>query len=130
MEQEQWPNDLIMNLSMFFVNLDTHVLRSRPGGDSVLLRYQAHVRRDWFEAVKESSNGPLFDIAIIQEERLRDMYRTYTNTSQLDSIAQCVFIKSIISPETALTIPFSSRLASVFILSSSFRQLVVLLDHL
>jgi hypothetical protein len=68
MEETGWPNDHIVALATFYLNLEHHPKRQEPDGDTVLLAYQAQVRREWHIQLKNTSGEPAFDISTINDD--------------------------------------------------------------
>lgn len=64
---EQWEELMLERLSLFFIKLDTHPIRSEPKGNDVVLRYQATYRKQWHRAILK---GEPFDITEIDEVAL------------------------------------------------------------
>ena len=60
-----WPNQHIMALVEFYLNLESHPMHLQTDGDTVLLYYQAQVRREWHEALQSTNDEPTFDISLI-----------------------------------------------------------------
>lgn len=63
-QNEQWEELMLERLSLFFIKLDTHPIRSEPKGNNVALRYQATYRKQWHRAILK---GEPFDIAETDE---------------------------------------------------------------
>ena len=59
-----WPDQHIMALAEFYLNLESHPMRLQTDGDTVLLHYQAQVRREWHEALRSTNDEPAFDISL------------------------------------------------------------------
>ncbi|KAI9428398.1 hypothetical protein H4582DRAFT_1788277, partial [Lactarius indigo] len=55
-----WPPEHIDSLVAFFVALELHPRRVQDNGNAVLILYQSHMRREWFDAFKHNQG---FDIA-------------------------------------------------------------------
>jgi hypothetical protein len=72
MTELSWDIAYVRALASFYVALESHP-RRRQGvnGDKVLLLYQAEVRREWFQQLTQERIQTVFDISIINEERLR-----------------------------------------------------------
>ncbi|KAM6503922.1 hypothetical protein JOM56_000865 [Amanita muscaria] len=67
-----WDVAYVRALASFYVALESHPRRRQgTNGDRVLLLYQAEVRREWFQQLTQERIQTVFDISIINEERLR-----------------------------------------------------------
>ncbi|KAM6503929.1 hypothetical protein JOM56_000872, partial [Amanita muscaria] len=67
-----WDVTYVRALASFYVALESHPRRRQgTNGDKVLLLYQAEVRREWFQQLTQERIQTVFDISIINEERLR-----------------------------------------------------------
>jgi hypothetical protein len=58
-------------LAAFFFALEMHPWRCQPRGEKVLLQYQAETRTKWMRLLTQEGVGQVFDISLINEERLR-----------------------------------------------------------
>jgi hypothetical protein len=91
-----WPTTHAEALATFFINLELHPRKSQVNGKKALLLYQSHVRREWFDTLK---NGVGFNIVLIQDnllrayaEELNDTIQERDNAGQDREIDQvCVF---------------------------------------
>ncbi|KAF8154174.1 hypothetical protein B0H34DRAFT_790381 [Crassisporium funariophilum] len=88
MGQEEWPEQHIIALGIFFIKLECHRLRKQDGGDAVVLRYQAQVRREWTEALKSTSDEDVFDISVINDTRLNQMYTEHLNARHSQGVVR------------------------------------------
>lgn len=79
MEQLGWDVYEVEELSMFFVHLDLHPLKSEPYGLQAILRYQDRVRRDWTSCLKI---GKAYAISSINTTLLNDYHRQISNEVQ------------------------------------------------
>ncbi|XP_006456663.1 hypothetical protein AGABI2DRAFT_122550 [Agaricus bisporus var. bisporus H97] len=55
-----WPPQLVQKFMDFFINLETHPIRSQPQGEQAILTYQDEAHRDWYRdlaASKASGKG-------------------------------------------------------------------------
>ncbi|EDR01427.1 uncharacterized protein LACBIDRAFT_333308 [Laccaria bicolor S238N-H82] len=76
MSQAGWPEHLIIMLAKFYLNLEAHPTRHEVDSDTVLLHYQAQVRREWHEALRNANDDEdVFDISSINDRRV-DAIRT------------------------------------------------------
>ncbi|RXW17523.1 hypothetical protein EST38_g8334 [Candolleomyces aberdarensis] len=89
MKKEGWPQQHIVALGQFFLELDSHPLRSEPNGEEALLLYMSEVRREWHEQLKSTDDDiQPFDISVINAERLRSIYDTLLSRKKAKSIAR------------------------------------------
>ncbi|EDR06748.1 uncharacterized protein LACBIDRAFT_299589 [Laccaria bicolor S238N-H82] len=70
MSQAGWPEHLIIALAEFYLNLKGHPTRHEVDGDTVLLHYQAQVRREWHEALRGADDNNVFDISTINDRHV------------------------------------------------------------
>jgi hypothetical protein len=68
---DSWPLEHTQMLAAFFFALEMHDRRRQPRGEKVLLQYQAEVRAEWTRLLTQEGAGNVFDISLINEERLR-----------------------------------------------------------
>jgi hypothetical protein len=71
--QLHWPEPATDALAIFWYNLQSHELRSRPNGQRVLLQYQARARREWHAALERKDEG--FNISLIDNDLLAKITR-------------------------------------------------------
>jgi hypothetical protein len=91
MKKEGWPQEHVIALAQFFLEIDSHRLRSEPNGEEALLLYAAEVRREWHEQLKSTDEDVQpFDISVINEERLRNIYDTLLSRKKAKSIERLV----------------------------------------
>ncbi|CAA7271865.1 unnamed protein product [Cyclocybe aegerita] len=88
MGQEEWPEQHVVALGVFFFKLESHRLRKQDGGDTVVLCYQLQVRREWTEALKGTSDEDVFDISIINDLWLNQMYTEHLNARHSQGVLQ------------------------------------------
>ena len=86
MAQTGWPEQHIYALAEFFLNLESHPTRLQTDGDTVLLHYQAQVRREWHEALKSTSDEPAFDISVINNRRVEAIGAELWNTRRTEGV--------------------------------------------
>ncbi|KAJ2920911.1 hypothetical protein H1R20_g16182, partial [Candolleomyces eurysporus] len=87
MKKEGWPQPHVVTLAQFFLELDSHPLRSEPGGEEALLTYQSDVHREWHDQLKSTDDEVQpFDISIINEERLHTIYDTLLSRKKAKAI--------------------------------------------
>ncbi|KAF8961729.1 hypothetical protein BDZ97DRAFT_1905448 [Flammula alnicola] len=69
MAKTGWPESYVFALATFYLHLENHRLRTKENGEAALLKYQAQVRREWHDALRNTtSDEPVFDISIINEQ--------------------------------------------------------------
>lgn len=73
MSQAGWPEELVIALAEFYLNLEGHPMRRQVDGDTVLLHYQAQVRREWHEALRATDDDDVFDISFINRQRVEEI---------------------------------------------------------
>lgn len=85
----RWPERNIMALAQFFMNLEVHEYRQRPFGEQALLVYQARVRREWHDSLKQNQG---FNLANINETLLQTIYQEILNKKQVESIKEVSYL--------------------------------------
>ena len=65
-------------------------MRLQVDGDTVLLHYQAKVRREWHEALRASSDEPAFDISVINIKRVEAIGADIWNTRRTEGVLRSV----------------------------------------
>ncbi|EIW54665.1 uncharacterized protein TRAVEDRAFT_50804 [Trametes versicolor FP-101664 SS1] len=83
---EQWESHALEMLSLFFIKLDAHPLRSEFKGNDAVIHYQAHYRREWHKAILRDDP---FDLSEIDEAALKEL-RTTLVTEQAAVFFQAV----------------------------------------
>jgi hypothetical protein len=68
-----WLPNLINKSMDFFQCLNGHPIRNKPQGDQALITYQAEVRQEWHRAFATSKDNQVFDISIINDNRLKEI---------------------------------------------------------
>ncbi|KAM6501608.1 hypothetical protein JOM56_001585 [Amanita muscaria] len=67
-----WDVAYVRALATFYVALESHPRRRQgTNGDRILILYQAEARREWFQQLTQERIQTVFDISIINKERLR-----------------------------------------------------------
>ena len=90
MEETGWPNDHIVALATFYLNLENHPKRQEPDGDAVLLAYQAQVRRQWHIELKSTTGEPAFDISIINDDLVEKIGVKMWNATKTQLVTRSV----------------------------------------
>ncbi|KIJ89442.1 hypothetical protein K443DRAFT_687279 [Laccaria amethystina LaAM-08-1] len=90
MAQTGWPEPHIIALAEFYLNLEGHPMRLQVDGDRVLLNYQAQVRREWHEALRNTNDEPAFDISIINIKRVEAIGADLWNTRRTEGVLRSV----------------------------------------
>jgi hypothetical protein len=80
MSKHRWTAKAITAFAQFFTRLELHPYRQREQGEKALIVYQARVRRDWHDKLK---TGAAFNISIINEDLLQNVYREILDESHL-----------------------------------------------
>ncbi|KAF5373263.1 hypothetical protein D9615_007475 [Tricholomella constricta] len=78
-----WPEEHAQALVWFFVHLENSAYINRENGKKILLSYQARVRRNWMDVMKQS-DGPAFNIAIINNELMETISRELQSITTSD----------------------------------------------
>lgn len=81
----RWPEKAINGLAQFFTQLEMHPYRQRELGERALVVYQARVRRDWHDRLKQ---GMGYNIGIINEDLLQSIYRDLLDEAQLQALSE------------------------------------------
>jgi len=85
-----WANQYIMALAEFYLNLENYPMRLQTDGDTVLLHYQAQVRREWHEALRSTSDEPAFDISLINNKRVDAIASDIWNARRAEGVLRSV----------------------------------------
>ena len=93
MSKFQWPNKAITALAEFFTHLEVHPYRQREFGEQALLTYQARVRQNWHDALKQNS---AFNIALFNEDLLQAIYKEVVDKAQVQSLNEVGFLPIIL----------------------------------
>jgi len=83
MTKFQWPNKAITALAEFFTHIEVHPYRQREYGEQALLVYQARVRQNWHDALKQNA---AFNIALFNEDLLQAIYKEVVDKAQVQSL--------------------------------------------
>lgn len=86
MSQAGWPEELVIALAEFYLNLEGHPMRRQVDGDTVLLHYQAQVRREWHEALRATDDDDVFDISFINRQRVEEIAAVLWNTRRTTGV--------------------------------------------
>ena len=86
MAQAGWPEPHVIALAEFYLNLESHPMRLQVDGDTVLLHYQAQVRREWHEALRATSDEPAFDISVVNIKRVEAIGADLWNTRRTEGV--------------------------------------------
>lgn len=91
--EPNWPREHVEALGAFFMELRAHRLRREQFGEQALVQYAAEVRKDWMDEVRsDQEDVEPFDIAVINEERLNDVYRAILNRQQVLGMERSVAV--------------------------------------
>lgn len=85
MSKYKWPDKAVNSMAHFFTQLEMHPYRQRDHGERALVVYQARVRRDWHDRLKQ---GTGFNIGIINEDLLQSIYRSILDEAQLQALSE------------------------------------------
>src|SRR5277367_1993062 len=83
MAKYQWSEKAITAFAQLFTQLELHPIRQREFGERALITYQAKVRREWHDQLKP---GTAFNIGVINESLLQNIYRELLDQAQLLSL--------------------------------------------
>ncbi|CAA7265209.1 unnamed protein product [Cyclocybe aegerita] len=72
--------------------LDKHPISDLEGGETAVLLYQARIRRRWMEDLKSTNDEEVFDISVVNDKRLDEMYSEVLNLRQAQGIKRSVTI--------------------------------------
>jgi hypothetical protein len=114
-----WPPNLINMFMHFHQCLITHPLGSEPGGDQVLVKYQAEARLEWHRTLAISKDNQTFDLSVINNHRLEEIEREIRRSIQLKLLSVSI------SPDNEIPTNNTFSLYS----NSSTRVLIHLLQH-
>ncbi|CAA7270001.1 unnamed protein product [Cyclocybe aegerita] len=81
-----WPEEHVMALGVFFLELDKHPISDLEGGETAVLLYQARIRRRWMEDLKSTNDEEVFDISVVNDKRLDEMYSEVLNLRQAQGL--------------------------------------------
>ncbi|CAA7258927.1 unnamed protein product [Cyclocybe aegerita] len=81
-----WPEEHVMALGVFFLELDKHPISDLEGGETAVLLYQARIRCRWMEDLKSTNDEEVFDISVVNDKRLDEMYSEVLNLRQAQGI--------------------------------------------
>ncbi|KIK72411.1 hypothetical protein PAXRUDRAFT_22020 [Paxillus rubicundulus Ve08.2h10] len=65
-----WPSKHLDTLTEFFWNIETHPMRAKPNGNTIVLTYASRVRYNWHDDLKANR---AFNISIINEELMKNI---------------------------------------------------------
>ena len=80
-----WPEKHQRAITMFFMNIVSHLQRSEPFGERALLLYAARVRRDWHDTLTLDN---AFDISVFNLTLLKNLAEEIWNKARLDSLTE------------------------------------------
>ena len=89
MAQAGWPKPHVIALVEFYLNLESHPMRLQVDSDTVLLHYQAQVCCEWHEALRATSDEPVFDISVINIKRIEAIGADLWNTRHTEGVLRC-----------------------------------------
>lgn len=90
MERTGWPDEYVEALGSFFLRIENHPLLGEEDGETILLKYQARVRRDWHNQLKDTTRDGAFDIGIINEDLVSAIKEEQCDKRQLAGIRESV----------------------------------------
>jgi hypothetical protein len=80
-----WPPSHVKALAEFFLNLEIHPTRNRKHGESILLLYQARVRRNWHDQLKRDTG---FNIGIMNNALLQAISEEFWDNLRAESFKE------------------------------------------
>ncbi|EDQ99582.1 uncharacterized protein LACBIDRAFT_316361 [Laccaria bicolor S238N-H82] len=111
MSQAGWPEYLVIMLAEFYLNLEAHPTRHEVDGDTILLHYQAQVRREWHEALRNADDDEdVFDISNINDRRVDAIGTKIWNARRDEGVPRLVTpptLQGILPRLTYLVSPYS-----------------------
>jgi len=90
MSQTGWPENHVIALAEFYLNLESHPTRLQTDGDTILHHYQAQVRHEWHEALRSTSDELAFDISIINDKCVDTIGTEIWNTRRTEGVLRSV----------------------------------------
>ena len=84
-ESGVWLEEHAKSLANFFFKLELHPRKWQANSKKALIIYQSHVRRAWFNALKQNKG---FNIELIEEELLRSIAEELNNSIQEHNMEQ------------------------------------------
>jgi hypothetical protein len=88
MTKYQWPDKAIVALAKNFTHLEVHAYRKREYGEQALLTYQARVRRNWHDVLKQNT---AFNIALFNDNLLQSIYKGVVDKAQVQPLNEVSF---------------------------------------
>lgn len=80
-----WEADFVDSVTAFYRALDAHPYRFRQYGETALLRYQASVRRSWYDSFR---GGEAFNIGLFNETLLQNIMGEHLRNLQVAAMAE------------------------------------------
>jgi hypothetical protein len=84
MTKNHWSEKAINSFAQLFTKLELHPYRQQEFGEKALIIYQARVHREWHDQMKL---GSAFNIGILNEDLLHNIYKELLNKAQLLSLS-------------------------------------------
>jgi len=91
MSQTGWPDQHVIALAEFYLNLESHPTWLQVDGDTVLLHYQAQVHREWHEALRSTNDEPVFDISIINNKCVKAIGAELWNSRHTEGVLRLAY---------------------------------------
>ena len=118
-----WTEKSINAFAQLFTKLELHPFRQREFGERALITYQAWVRREWHDQLKSGSS---FNIGVINEDLLHNIYRELLDKAQLLSLSE---VSIFLSPLRVRADPLPSFLPSHLSLVPPLRHAPCTMHH-
>lgn len=80
-----WPEKTVLSFAHFFMNIEVHQYRQRTYREQALLIYQARVRHEWHDRMKQNQG---FNISNINETLLQAIHCKLMDKKQAESIEE------------------------------------------
>ncbi|KAF9060253.1 hypothetical protein BDP27DRAFT_1494264 [Rhodocollybia butyracea] len=114
MNEVGWPVEYIKAWAHFYTILENHHFRRiEPHGEQVLVKYQAHMRRDWYRLLL--AKKPVFNVALINEDLVSKLEDDILRQMRLDSMTTVrFFLFLFISMNHLLTMSFIILSSMIF----------------
>ena len=124
MTKYQWSEKVVNTSAQFFTQLEIHPYHQHELGEQALITYQARVRREWHDQLRLDR---MFNIAIINEDLLQNIYKEILDKAQLQSLNEVSTpSQNLSSYELTNDIPFLSYLSTE---THNFCSAICIIQH-
>ena len=90
MGRASWPDQYIMALAEFYLNLESHPMQLQTDGDTVLLHCQVQVHREWHKALRSTNAELAFDISLINNRQVDTIASDLWNARHAEGVLRLV----------------------------------------